>query len=417
MIHLSQTRWDASPTRKSSLVMVLLLSCICGLFSFSGCANQQSSPAAEPDAQRQDMSEARADFEDVFREWTRMLADLHELEVAFHAAATAGAREKLFKEHFETLSRGYSLEDELLSAAMRAYSMHPRENEDLKEFLIQIALMLVQAESYEDGLKVSQMLLDSDVEELVVYQNAADAAFACSKFDVAEQCLRIIDQRKGNATENSQRLALMDVYKKQWKREQELRETERLANDLPRVLLVTTRGEIELELFENEAPNTVANFIKLVEDGFYEGLAFHEVKAGVGAFSGCPLGDGTSSPGHFIRHEFDNPDSRLHFRGSLSTISEGPFANGSQFCITFAPTPEREGLSTVFGRVVRGMEVLARLQRRGGDSPSSSTPPDQIVTAQVLRKRGHPYKPDRIPDPTAKQRQERAEFMQKMLSR
>ncbi|MFO7904079.1 MAG: peptidylprolyl isomerase [Planctomycetota bacterium] len=413
MIHFLESHPATSLARKS-LVMALLLPCLCGLLG--GCASEESSRAAEANADRQDMSDARADFEDVFREWTRMLRDLHELEVAFHAAP-ASKREELFKEHFQTLTNGYSLEDELLSAAMRAYSMHPQKNADLKEFLLQIASMLVQAECYEDGLKVSQMLLDSDVDELAVYQNAADAAFACSKFDVAEQCLRIIDQRKGNSTENSRRLALMDVYKKEWKKEQELRETERLANDLPRVLLVTVRGEIELELFENEAPNTVANFIKLVEDGFYDGLTFHEVKPGVGAFSGCPLGDGTGSPGHFIRHEFEDAEPRVHFRGSLSTISEGPFANGSQFCITFLPTPQREGLSTVFGRVIRGMDVLARLQRRGGDSLSASTPPDRIITAKVVRKRDHPYKPDRIPDPTAEQRKERAEFMQKMLSR
>ncbi|MFW6169456.1 MAG: peptidylprolyl isomerase [Planctomycetota bacterium] len=413
MIHFPRTR-SAMSLARPSLIVALLLACVVSLPG--GCANKEPGNAAEPNAQRQDMSDARADFEEIFREWTRMLGDLHELEVAFHAA-TPSKREELFKEHFQTLTDGYSLEDELLSAAMRTYSMHPHKNEDLKEFLLQIASMLVQAECYEDGLEVSQMLLDSDIDEVAVYQNAAEAAFACSQFDVAEQCLRIIERGKGNTEENSQRLALMDVYKKEWKREQELRETEQLANDLPRVLLVTVRGEIEIELFEDQAPNTVANFIKLVEDGFYDGLAFHEVEAGVGAFSGCPLGDGTGSPGHFIRHEFDHPDARLHFRGSLSTSSEGPFANGSQFCITFLPTPQREGLSTVFGRVIRGMEVLARLQRRGGDSLSSSTPPDQILAARVVRKRDHAYEPDRIPDPTAEERKQRAEFMQKMLSR
>ena len=120
-----------------------------------------------------------------------------------------------------------------------------------------------------------------------------------------------------------------------------------------------------------------------LEDGFYDGSTFHEVTSGFAARAGCPLGDGTGSPGYFIRHEFGRPDRRIHLRGSLATVSEGPVASGSQFYLTFLPIPQLEEQSTVFGRVVRGMDVLARLQRRGTDAMAALVRPDRIVSAKV----------------------------------
>jgi len=387
------------------------------LICWSVCGCVAKDPAAGS-ADKQEVSGARADFDRTFDSWTRMLGELHELELAYHTAL-GSEREELGKQHAEKLAEGYAMEDELLSQAMRAYGEEPSENEDLKNFLIQIGAILVQSECYEDGLEVSRMLLDKEIDEPFVYQFAAHAAFACSEFDLAERCLKIAKKQSGLSPEQSRWLSLIEPYKKEWEREKELRETEHLASDLPRVVLVTVRGEIELELFEDQAPNTVANFISLVEDGFYDGRAFYEVKANFGAMSGCPLDDGTGSPGHFIRHEFDEPERRVHFRGSIGTIAENPgLANGSQFCITFLPTPEREGQGTVFGRVIRGMEVLARLQRRSVSGLSGgTTPPDTIVTAKVVRKRNHPYEPHRIPDPTAEQREKRSKYIKKMLSR
>jgi peptidyl-prolyl cis-trans isomerase B (cyclophilin B) len=255
------------------------------------------------------------------------------------------------------------------------------------------------------------------VEDPQVRENTIEAAFACAEFELARRCLLELKQHGQLSQQQAQRLDLIDQYLVEWQREQTLREAEQAAADLPRVVLVTVRGDMELELFENEAPNTVANFIALVEDGFYDGLTFHEVESRFAAISGCPIGDGTGSPGHFIRHEFPSPNRRVHFRGSISTVSEGGVASGSQFHLTFLPTPELEGTCTVFGRIVRGLEVLARLQRRGTDAMSALAAPDQIVFARVIRKRDHRYEPDRIPDPTAELRRQNAQLRQKYLTR
>ncbi len=382
-----------------------------------GCAARDTSqPHTARKSEHASVTVERSDFNQLFEEWTRMLGELRDLELAFHTAP-AGRQEVVARQHAQKLGEGYSLENELISAALRAFVSDPKENEDLQVFLIQISSLLLAAEYYEDSLRVSQLLVDNDVDDDRVYQNAADAAFACAEFDLMEQLVKTISKRIGEAAPSSERLSFLGRYKKEWERERRLREAEQLAGDLPRVLLVTARGEIELELFENEAPNTVANFITLVEKGFYDELVFHEVTPRLGARTGCPLGDGSGSPGYYIPHEYDHPRRRGHFRGSVTTVPEGLVANGSQFYLTFVPTPQWDDQNTVFGRVVRGLDVLASLQRRSTDNLSALVSPDPIYAAKVLRKRNHPYQADVVPDPMAKRREEISQTLRKLGSR
>ncbi|MFH1268256.1 MAG: peptidylprolyl isomerase [Planctomycetota bacterium] len=164
---------------------------------------------------------------------------------------------------------------------------------------------------------------------------------------------------------------------------------------MPRVALVTNKGEIEIELFENEAPNTVASFISLVEKGYYNGLTFHRVLPGFMAQGGCPDGTGSGGPGYQIACECYEPNHRLHFRGTLSMAHAGRDTGGSQFFLTFTPTRHLDGRHTAFGRVIRGMEVLAKIQRRNPQSPNPPEP-DKIVEAKVVRKRDHEYAPKKV---------------------
>src|SRR5262249_15222542 len=152
--------------------------------------------------------------------------------------------------------------------------------------------------------------------------------------------------------------------------------------------LQTTRGDIVVELFENEAPNTVANFISLVTKGLYDGTQFHRVLPGFMAQGGDPLSKdaaankeniGKGGPGYTIPDEFQSPNHRDHFRGTLSMAhTQQPNSAGSQFFITFAPTPTLNGAYTAFGRVVEGLDVLAKLQRidpdREHERPSGVQP-------------------------------------------
>jgi peptidyl-prolyl cis-trans isomerase B (cyclophilin B) len=120
-------------------------------------------------------------------------------------------------------------------------------------------------------------------------------------------------------------------------------------------------GEVVIDLFENDAPNTVANFEKLANDGFYNGLNFHRVIPGFVAQGGCPNGTGSGGPGYTINCEI-NPNK--HERGTLAMAHAGKNTGGSQFYICYAPQPHLDGVHTVFGKVAKGMEFVDAFKGR-----------------------------------------------------
>ncbi|MFM7035207.1 MAG: peptidylprolyl isomerase [Planctomycetia bacterium] len=176
-----------------------------------------------------------------------------------------------------------------------------------------------------------------------------------------------------------------------------IRAAEAKADDLPRVKITTSKGDIVVELFENEAPNTVANFVELVEKGFYDGTPFHRVIGGFMAQGGDPTGTGTGGPGHAIACECEAPNARKHFMGTLSMAHAGKNTGGSQFFLTFVPTEHLDGRHTVFGRVIDGFDVLPKIIRTEGVPPGAER--DTIVKATVIRKRNHPYEAKKLPNP------------------
>ena len=121
-------------------------------------------------------------------------------------------------------------------------------------------------------------------------------------------------------------------------------------------------GDIVIELFEKEAPGTVQNFIDLINKGFYNGLRFHRVIPGFVAQGGCPNGNGTGGPRYTIKDELvGNPHK--HERGALSMAHRGPNTGGSQFFIVYEPQPHLDGVHTVFGKVIEGMDVVDGIQQ------------------------------------------------------
>ena len=129
---------------------------------------------------------------------------------------------------------------------------------------------------------------------------------------------------------------------------------------MKKAIIETKKGEIVLELFENDAPKTVANFEKLINKGFYNGLKFHRVIPNFMIQGGCPKGDGTGGPGYSIKCEI-NP--RKHAKGALSMAHAGKNTGGSQFFITHSPQPHLDGVHTVFGQVVEGMDVVNKIKQ------------------------------------------------------
>jgi peptidyl-prolyl cis-trans isomerase B (cyclophilin B) len=129
---------------------------------------------------------------------------------------------------------------------------------------------------------------------------------------------------------------------------------------LKKAVIETEKGNIVIELFEKDAPNTVANFESLIKKGFYNGLIFHRVIPGFVIQGGCPHGTGTGGPGYKIKCEI-NPNK--HLRGSLSMAHAGKDTGGSQFFICYDAFPHLDGLHTVFGKVLEGMEVVDAIKQ------------------------------------------------------
>ena len=135
-------------------------------------------------------------------------------------------------------------------------------------------------------------------------------------------------------------------------------------------LIQTNKGTIQVDLFEDQAPITVNNFVFLARNHYYDGIVFHRVLEGFMAQTGDPTGTGTGGPGYEFEDEIVG-DLTHDKAGTLSMANAGPGTNGSQFFITFGATPHLDGRHTVFGEVVSGEDVLDDLTRIDPQSPSA----------------------------------------------
>ena len=165
-------------------------------------------------------------------------------------------------------------------------------------------------------------------------------------------------------------------------------------------ILHTNHGEIDIKLFEERAPRTVANFVGLAtgkrtwtdpdtfnerNDPFYDGVIFHRVIPGFMIQGGDRLGIGTGGPGYRFKDEF-HPELRHDKPGILSMANSGANTNGSQFFITEGPTPHLNGRHAVFGEVVNGMDVvnkIAKLPRDGRDRPRQSATIERVEVKRI----------------------------------
>ncbi|MCZ6543147.1 MAG: peptidylprolyl isomerase [Planctomycetota bacterium] len=227
----------------------------------------------------------------------------------------------------------------------------------------------------------------------------SECLFAEHRFQEALDVLLSISQEtraEDVAVSQQVQAALPDrqEYVELWVQEQEIRLAEEVADDLPRAELITARGRIVVELFENEAPNTVANFVSLAEAGFYDGSKFHRVIPNFMAQGGDPNSKpggtgvpGKGSPGYRIPDEHDRAGARNHFTGSLAMAKTAPpHTAGCQFYLTHTPPARLNGNYTVFGRVIEGLEVVRSIELD-----------DVLESVSVLRKRDHEYSPQTLP--------------------
>ncbi len=143
--------------------------------------------------------------------------------------------------------------------------------------------------------------------------------------------------------------------------------------------LHTNHGAIELELYPDDAPKTVENFVKLARDGFYDGVIFHRVIPDFMIQGGCPEGTGTGGPGYTFEDEFNE---HKVVRGALAMANAGPNTNGSQFFIvTTEAAPWLDGKHTVFGKVTNGMDAVDSIE--GTQTGAQDRPVDDVIIERV----------------------------------
>ncbi len=148
--------------------------------------------------------------------------------------------------------------------------------------------------------------------------------------------------------------------------------------------LHTEKGDIVVQLYPDKAPMAVSSFIFLAKNGWYDGVTFHRVLPGYIAQSGDPTGTGYGGPGY----AFDNEISDLKFdkAGVFAMANSGPGSNGSQFFITYAATPNLDGLYTIFGQVIQGMDVVNKLTPRDPSQNADLPPGDKILSVTIVEK-------------------------------
>ena len=145
--------------------------------------------------------------------------------------------------------------------------------------------------------------------------------------------------------------------------------------------MTTSEGPITIELFDEDAPKTVANFKKLAADGFYDGLIFHRVIKDFMIQGGCPQGTGTGGPGYTFEDEFN--DHKI-VRGALAMANAGPNTNGSQFFLVTVPEASwLDGKHTVFGQITEGLDVVDKIEGKPTDGRDKPTEDIKIESLTI----------------------------------
>lgn len=371
-------------------------------------AAEPAADAAAPAAPSPEAVAARQAFDAILKQWQEVVAQIPKTQQARQAAS--GAERKALDEQVAAqYKQAGELIGKMADAGLAIYKIAPDAYTDVNDTLVVIAQFYLNGEQsgdggdqYEKALKLITGLLDSGAGAKYpeLYFWGGLSAYNSNDFSLAEKYFAESSKAGGqvgrlspglvqSALQAQQSLATM---KKAWEKEAAIREAEAKADDLPRVKLTTTKGDVVIELFENEAPQAVANFLSLVKSGFYNGVTFHRVIPGFMAQGGDPDGNGTGGPGYNIKCECYQPNYRHHFRGSLSMAHAGRNTGGSQFFLTYVPTSFLDAKHTVFGRVIEGMDNASSIKR--GEPVRN---PDKIIKAEVIRDRGHDYKFDKLP--------------------
>ncbi len=367
----------------------------------SGPADDQ--PAEPPEGYQKEL-QARIDlFRSKRRELEKAIGDQREIYIRYlNREEYSPERRKAFFERRELVR---TLLDETYLAALGVLRIG--FDEEAGTYMATMIQHRYELDIYDElTLEGAARLIDGGSELRYLFETAARSAVVCGEFEMASNIYEAMQDDSQEEVDNRLEFNL-EQYREQFEAEKVIREVEIREDRLPRVLLKTTQGDVVVELFLDQAPSTVSNFIRLVDDGFYDGLDFYQVIDHLLALTGDPAGTGTGNSGKYLRDEHTRPDSRKALRGSL-VMAKLPMAGGqggtfipnsasSQFAILLLPILTASEEQTIFGTVIEGMDVVSRLRRvdphKEKKKGEVQYPPDSIIEAKVIRR------PESLPEP------------------
>lgn len=365
--------------------------------------------------QEETRSEMRQEMNREIDEWRQILIAAREARIRYGESEREESVE-LRETYADLVKRGNQKIELLIPMALACLNESPEPDDELVEFVTRIQNKYFAEGEYERSYALGQRLLEIDNDNRVANLINGRLSILTNRFEDAAEFITENSERMKNpetgesymTNTESNLYGYLPKLTKKYQRELAIRQKEKDDN-LPQVELRTTKGTIVLELFENQAPDTVGNFISLLESGFYAETYFHRVvtqfMAQGGGFTKTPRGKTVQKfPGYFIFDEIHPTENREHFRGVISMANTGePNTGNSQFFITTVPTPHLDGNHTVFGRVISGMDVVDALnvtvsedEEDGMESEIPGVIQDKILSTRVIRKRDHEYKPKKI---------------------
>lgn len=416
MLTYSVAPVEGTNMRRCSPIVLLLL------IAVLACSRHLA--AQEADAQAPTVEQAQAAYDQAAAAYKDVFKEIETLRGEFQSA-DGERRKEINAELPAVVNNAREKMAAWTTAALELYKVAPNENEEVSDLLLGMAKHFTVGEEpqgakggnyfggdqYEQALPIIKALVEGGHPEKKLLVWGGFSAVCVNDFDTAQeyldkakeegvfQTLEPANQSEGafyfHAMDSHSRL---DEMRATWEAEKAIREAEAAKDDLPRIKFSTSKGDIVIELFEDQAPIATASMINLVKDGFYDGVVFHRVLPHFMAQGGDPTGTGSGGPGYNIECECYEPDARKHFRGTLSMAHAGRNTGGSQFFLCFIPTSSLDGKHTAFGRVVEGIEVLGKIQRRNPQADPPMPAPDKILKAEVIRDRGHSYDFKKLPE-------------------
>ena len=300
----------------------------------------------------------------------------------------------------QNATTGQAIYQKIKELSMEIFLKAEQPTEDQTVLAFRMALSSSDEGRIGIANQVMNKMLKLRPDDEQVWMSAARVAVFTNDYQIAGRLLKEKPKLMAELPLKEKQLyATLEGFGERWEKEKVIREAETKADDLPRVEFTTSKGSFVIELFENEAPETVGNFVHLVESGFYEGAFFHQVLRNFRSQTGLYFKNRHPPTDYEIASEANADNARNIFRGTIATIPKGYTVGASEFSIYTAPNPfaSKEYEETVFGRVISGMDVVDILKVNGRlrknstiervNSKQGDMPDDYIVSAKVLRKR------------------------------